>query len=302
MKRYLLLLALLLTSCAQQQVQVPHPVVMSQLMPRYVQVPDGRIEYYRFGHGTPIVLIPGYATDVTSWNQAFLQTLAAQHEVILPNNRYVAGSQMKVKPYQLKEMANDTYAVISALHLKKPAVLGISMGGMIAQQLAILHQNKLGAVVLVNTAIAGDQSVHPAPAVEQQLRNLPTDQMGFYHAAIQLFFPPYSRRSMSVVVLQNRFTPAKYTHINRAAVMPAQKRAIENWGRNNTAAHQLKTLHIPVLILSGTKDIVLPPKNAMILANNIPNARLIYWRQGGHSMLYQFPVKIADTINQFLSK
>lgn len=300
-KLFICSLIVLLTACAAQHVQVKRPVEFAQLMPHYATVNNGRIEYYRFGHGTPLILLAGYGTDVTSWNRPLLNVLAQQHEVILPNNRHVAGTVMQAGSYQMSDLANDNYHLIKALHLHKPAVLGISMGGMIAQQLAIQHQSSLGALILVNTGIAGKQAVHPAPEVEKQLLTLPTTALGFYHSALQLFFPPYSRRAMSISLIKDRFLPARYTTMNRGAVMPEQRRMIQQWAENNEEVKKLQHLHLPVLILSGTADIAIPPGNSMALVRAIPNARLIHWRQGGHGMLHQFPREIGDVINQFLS-
>lgn len=296
----LLSITVLLSACATQHAQVASPVAFKQVQPQYVAVKNGRIEYYHFGHGTPLILIAGYGTDVTSWNVDFLNVLAQKHEVILPNNRDVAGTQIHSGPYTMSDVANDYYHLIQSLHLHQPAVLGISMGGMIAQQLAINHQNSLGALILVNTAIAGKQGVHPSPEVEQALRNLPSTNLGMYNEALKLFYPPASRRAMSVSMIRDRFLPASYTTIDRSLVMPEHKRMVEKWLARDDVAKQLKTLHLPVLVLSGTEDIAIPPGNSLALAKTIPNAHLIHWRQGGHGMLHQFPVAIANAINAFL--
>ncbi len=298
----ILSIATLLCACATQQAQVANPVAFKQIEPQYVAVKGGRIEYYRFGHGTPLILISGYGTDVTSWNRNFLSVLAQQHEVILPNNRNVAGTQIQGANYTMSDVANDDYHLIQALHLTKPAVLGISMGGMITQQLAINHQNSLGAIILVNTAMAGKQGVRPSAQVENELRHLPSTSIGMYNEALKLFYPPASRREMSLSMISDRFIPAHYSSIDRALVMPQHKRMVEQWLANETVANQLQTLRIPVLVLSGTEDIAIPPGNSLALAKTIPTAHLIHWRQGGHGMLHQFPVATANAINAFLSK
>lgn len=299
--RILLALTMLLSACSTQHVQVANPVPFKRVMPQYAAVKGGQIEYYRFGHGTPLILLSGYGTDVTSWNRDLLNVLAQQHEVILPNNRDVAGTQIHTGQYTLSDMANDDYHLIQALHLHKPAVLGVSMGGMIAQQLAINHQKSLGALILVNTAIAGKQGVHPSPEVEYELRHLPQTNLGMYNAALKLFYPPESRRQMSISMIKDRFLPEQYTTINRAKVMPVHKRMVEQWLANNNVATQLKGLHLPVLVLSGTEDITIPPGNSLALAKTIPHAQLVHWRQGGHGMLHQFPVAMANEIDSFLA-
>src|SRR5579871_2255142 len=146
---------------------------LKQVSPQYVTIQNGHLEYYRFGNGSPIVLITGYVTDITSWDRQFLATLAAQHQLIVFNNRNVGGSYVQSNHYASRDLANDTYQLIEKLHLKKPAVLGISMGGMIAQQLAIMYPDKLGQLILINTAIAGTQSIRPNPDTEKIMLNMP---------------------------------------------------------------------------------------------------------------------------------
>ena len=157
-------------------------------------VQQGQIEYYRFGHGSPVVLIPGYATDVTSWNREFLTKLAEKHQFILLNNRNVAGSPIHSNSYRSEDLANDVYLLIKKLDLKKPAVVGISMDGMIAQQLAVLHQKSLVQLILINTSIAGSQAVHPDPVIEKQLRSCQKINLVFMSRQLICFFRHYGGR------------------------------------------------------------------------------------------------------------
>lgn len=273
----------------------------SKLSPHYALTQQGKIEYYRAGSGSPIVLIPGYATDVSSWNREFLATLAQQHQIIVPNNRNVGGTLISSVSYQSKDLANDTYQLIQELGLKKPAVIGISMGGMIAQQLAVLHPNALGHLVLINTSIAGAQAVHPTPVVEKKLYDLSKYKLGFYLSAINLFFPSSWKMQMSYSLIADRFQPKSMTNINSEAVMPQQRQLIMGWLEDNATAKKISKLHLPVLILNGEADIVIPPVNSTILANKIHDARLVRWKDGGHAMIYQFPEEMGSQINEFIA-
>ncbi|MEO8401509.1 MAG: alpha/beta hydrolase [Gammaproteobacteria bacterium] len=273
----------------------------SKLSPHYAVTQQGKIEYYRSGSGSPIVLIPGYATDVSSWNQEFLATLAQHHQIIVPNNRNVSGTHISSASYQSEDLANDTYQLIQELRLEKPAVIGISMGGMIAQQLAVLHPDTLGHLILINTAIAGEQAVHPAPAIEKKLYGLSKYKLGFYISAINLFFPPSWKMEMSYSLIADRFMPQDITTINAGAVMPQQRHLIMDWLDDNETARKISKLHLPVLILNGEADIVIPPINSTILANRIRHAQLVRWKEGGHAMIYQFPEEIGNKINTFIA-
>jgi pimeloyl-ACP methyl ester carboxylesterase len=291
-------LFLLMSACSFHH-QVPAENI-KQLTPHIAKIQQGKIEYYQMGSGSPIVLIPGYATDVTSWNRDFLAVLSQQHRIIVMNNRNVGASSTEARNYAMKDMANDTYFLIKKLGLKKVTVIGISMGGMIAQQLALSHPASLDHLILINTAIAGQQAIMPTPDVEKKLRELPKSKLGFYMSAVDLFFPPTWKARMAISLATDRFQPGRYTEIDAGRVMPEQQRVITQWFADNNAAAKLKNIRLPVLILNGKADIVIPPANSMILAENIPKAKLIRWKDGGHAMIYQYPVEMGRVINDWL--
>lgn len=290
------LLAFILSGC------MPHHVSDAKQEPHYTQVAEGRVEYYRLGHGTPIVLIPGYATDISSWNSQFINKLAQNHQLFLINNRNVGGSTINSSTYQSQDLANDISQFIHNLKLKQPAILGISMGGMIAQQVAVLHPNQVSKLILINTAIAGSQSVHPRPEMEKRLLNIPKNKLGFYLVAVDSFFPSGWKIKMAYKLAANRFQPKNYTEIDLAKILPSQQSLLMDWTKDEKTANQLKKLPMPVLILNGEADQVLPPVNSMILAKTIPNAKLLRWKEGGHAMIYQYPEQLADSIDAFLRK
>lgn len=301
-----LILVLLLSGCSTYSQYKPyHPLSIesqNKLQPHYVAVNHGQLEYYQLGHGSPIVLITGYAMDISSWNRQFLATLAEKHRVIVFNNRNVGKSFIHSIHYEAIDLANDTYQLIQNLHLKKPAVLGISMGGIIAQQLAVIHPDKLGQLILINTVIAGKQAVHPEARTEEKIWNMPTHNVGRFVAGLNLFFPPASRWQMGVALLRDRFQPKTYTEIKPAIVMPQQRRLVMHWVSDDATAKRIAHLALPVLILNGEADSVIPPVNSIILARTIPHSELIRWNEGGHAMIYQYPVNLADAVNAFLNK
>ena len=273
---------------------------LDKLTPYYVSTQKGQIEYYRSGNGTPVILIAGYATDISSWNREFLATLAQHHQIIIPNNRNVGGSKTSSVSYQTDDLANDTYHLIQTLGLKKTTVIGISMGGMIAQKLAVLHPRTISHLILINTAIAGDQAVFPKPEIKEKLLNLSRHKIGVYLTAIDIFFPPKYKMKMAYSLIVDRFQPLKFTEIDYGLVIPKQQKLILNWFDDNITAKKLKKLKIPVLVLNGESDIVIPPVNSDILANNIPHSHLIRWKEGGHAMIYQYPEEIGNEINNFI--
>lgn len=83
--------------------------------------------------------------------------------------------------------------------------------------------------------------------------------------------------------------------------MPQQRQLIERWLDDNATAKKISQLPMPVLVLNGEADIVIPPVNSEILANTIPHAQLVRWKEGGHAMIYQYPVEMGNKINHFIA-
>lgn len=281
----------------------PSPIsttTLKQLTAQFVQLKQGQLEYYQFGQGSPIVLIPGYVTDISSWHCKFLLTLAMHHQVIVFNNRNVGRSSFHSTHYESKDLAEDTYQLIAALHLKKPTIVGISMGGMIAQQLAVTHENKIGPLILMNTLIPGSKAILPNADIKKRLQNVPRNKLARYFSGINLFFPFSWRISMAYSLVVNRFQPKDYEEINLDKVLIAQQNLLTQWTKDEMTANKIKHLKLPVLILNGKLDAVIPPINSVILAKTISGAKLMSIEEGGHAMIYQFPEQIANAINRFL--
>jgi pimeloyl-ACP methyl ester carboxylesterase len=266
-------------------------------------VKHGYLEYYRLGHGSPVVLIPGYITDVSSWDRRFVEALAQQHDVIVLNNRNVGRSSIRSYRYESSDLAEDTYQLIRTLKLHKPAVVGISMGGMIAQHLAVLHSDQLGQLILINTAIAGRQSIKPCLIVREKLWEMPKKtKLQRYLLALELFFPHSWRLPMAYSLAFNRFQPIGYKELNPLTVMKPQQHLLSQWAQDDVTASRLKKVNIPVLILNGQADMVIPPINSIILYRNFTQAQLLRWPEGGHAMIYQYPQPMANAINCFIRK
>lgn len=277
------------------------PPAMKHAKPHYAPVKNGKIEYYSFGKGTPIVLVAGYATDISSWDKDFLAALATKHRLIVMNNRGIGGSKVLSPNYTSRELASDINQLIDDLHLQKTALLGISMGGMIAQQTAALYPDKIDKLILINTAIAGDQSVQPSPTIKQQLLSLSGNKLEFYKVAVKNFFPAKWRLKMAYALIADRYLPQQLSTYDVASVIPLQQQLILDWSHDNQAAGKIANLTMPTLILNGEADVILPPQNSVVLAKTIPHAKLQRWKDGGHAMIFQYPTQLANAVNTFLA-
>jgi len=271
------------------------------LTPHTAMIPGGKIEYYRFGHGTPLVLIAGYFANVKSWNMPFLKALAAEHDVIIFDNRNVGGSVNSSKNYTALDLAEDTNNLLKALNLSHVNIFGISMGGMIAQQFAIIYPTKVDHLILMNTFIAGIQPTFPSKQVQSNLYAQPKGKLKQYIMAVKILFPPQDRYKMFFAFFRNRFNPPAKEVPLSPAVIKQQQSLVLAWMKDKEALEKIRKLKMPVLILSGGSDYIIPYPNTDVLHKEIPDSKLVRFKNGGHVMIYQYPASIAKIINQWLS-
>jgi len=269
-------------------------------IPHYIKTPTGKIEYYTMGHGKPLILIAGYFANVKSWDMTLLKKLAKENEVIVLDNRNVGGSFNSSKNYDTADLSEDVNYLIQSLHFSKINLLGISMGGMIAQQFAINYPNKVDHLILVNTFIAGVQPTLPPKEVQDDLYHPPNGKLKQYFLALRVLFPPEARYKMFFVFMRDRFNPSLKEAPLSSTVIKQQQNLVLNWIKNKNALQKIKQLKIPVLILSGGADAIIPYQNSDVLKKAIPHATMIRWQRGGHAMTFQYPKEMAKVINEWI--
>jgi pimeloyl-ACP methyl ester carboxylesterase len=256
--------------------------------------------YRRFGKaGTAPLLFLGYFnSNMDAWDPAVTNSLAADHEVILFDNAGVGASGGET-PDTVVEMAHHCVAFCRALGLKAIHVVGFSLGGMIAQQLALDQPHLVQRLILLGTGPRGGEGMtFTELSPEEQ-----SDPVAFLLGA---FFSPseasqaagreYMKRLQSRN--ENRDLPVSR---NSAA---AQLAAIREWGTVPPTGRYatLKNVTHPALIVHGNKDVVVAPINALILAEHLPNAQLIVYSDSSHGAQYQHAKVFLEHVKLFLSE
>jgi pimeloyl-ACP methyl ester carboxylesterase len=127
---------------------------------------EGNVGYREVGAGSPVLLVMGFSGSMDFWAPSFVDALAARHTVIVFDNAGVGGTAALPGTLTIPGMAEQTSALISALDLRQTAVLGWSMGGMIAQALAVLHPRQVSQLILASTQAGTGESL-PIPAAAQ---------------------------------------------------------------------------------------------------------------------------------------
>jgi pimeloyl-ACP methyl ester carboxylesterase len=261
-----------------------------------LQVDGAQIAYRRIGNGRPLMVLNGFAATSADWDPSFLDRLASSNEVVLVDNRGIGRSTDNGRPFDIAQLADDATRVVEALGIERTNLLGWSMGGFIALTLALQHPWRIDKLILLSTEPGGaDADLAPAEVWSQLI-----DMSGTPHEQarrlLSLLFPRAVAESIyrefGDIVAQAR-AQLSPDLVNR------QVAAIEAWHRVGIG-NRLREMNVPVLIATGTADVVVPPSNALRLVNAIPGAWLAQFDGGGHAFMAQYPRPLADLINNFL--
>lgn len=253
--------------------------------------------YYReYGEGDPLLLIMGLSANVDWWDPTFLGLLAERYHVVAFDNRGAGRSSKPEGPYTIPQMAADAAGLMDRLGWPSAHVLGMSMGGMIAQELTLMYPERVRKLVLVVTTCGGREQVLAAPEVYGIL-NMPKEGISpevVAKGTLQLLFPKaFIKENPEIIdrVLQD---------LLRAPIPPRcfeyQLTAVSRW----SCFSRLKEIDKETLIITGSEDILIPPENSRILAQAIPRSRLVEYQGGGHGLITQFPREVAEEVRKFL--
>jgi pimeloyl-ACP methyl ester carboxylesterase len=231
------------------------------------------------------------------WDPAVTNSLAADHEVILFDNAGVGASGGET-PYTVTQMIPQCLAFCRALGLKAIHVVGFSLGGMIAQQLALDHPDLVQRLILLGTAPRGGEGLtFTELSAEEQ-----ADPVAFLLGA---FFSPSDASQAAGRQYMKRLesrTKDRDLPVSRNSAV-AQLAAIREWGiipASGRYATLQKITH-PTLIVHGNKDVVVGPLNALILAEQLPNAQLIVYSDSSHGAHYQHARTFLQHVKLFLT-
>jgi pimeloyl-ACP methyl ester carboxylesterase len=257
----------------------------------------GPIGYYRFGRGSPILLVTGFRATLSEWNAEFLSELAKRHEVIVFDNRGIGRSIPEASNFSLRDMAADTLALIEALKLRRPTLVGWSMGGVIVQQIAIGYPRAVGRIVLMSTLAPGKSGIPVPPRIETILSGAPGVTL---NDVMSVLFPAASLSAAERCFRSEMYEPGDYrSPVISNAVTKEQSALMKAWSRDQSAARSLPTVRIKTLILSGSDDDVVSLKNSEALRRLLPNARMVIVKRAGHAMMYQYPVALSRKVGAF---
>ena len=258
-----------------------------------VRTTDGTVAYRELGSGPALLLINGADASMDGWPPSFVDALAAHHEVVVFDNAGVGRTSAVAAPASLSvtAMASQTSALISALALRRPAVLGWSMGGMIAQALAISHPAQVSRLILAATAVGTGKAV-PLPPY--------STVSGLSPAQVAAeAFPKNQAAAASAYLNAIQQYPGSYEV--SAAAFHSQYLAAERWlAGQDAAGHLAGDIHVPTLVAGGTLDQFIVVANARQLAGSVPGAKLLLFPDAGHAFLFQDAATFTRDVETFI--
>jgi pimeloyl-ACP methyl ester carboxylesterase len=286
-----------LSACGSPSSPAPVPAGTPAIAAAPVQVVQATlgddVGYRIIGSGPPLVLIMGYAGTMETWDHQFVDTLAQHNRVVIFDNSGIGSTQALPGTLTIDAMADQTSALISALSLGRPDVLGWSMGGMIAQALAVRHPAQVRRLVLCATFPGVGTDIPPQA-------NINALTSGNGQAALAQLYPADQAMAADAFVAATSTYPAAAPA--SAATIAAQGKASLEWFHGTDPAGLLTSgIDVPTLIADGTADRLDPVANDDTLARTIPGARLVLYPDAGHAFLFQEGATFAFLVESFLA-
>ncbi len=233
----------------------------------------------------PLILLHHLTAVLDDWDPKVVDGLAAEHYVIVFDNRGVGGSGGST-PASVADMASDAAAFIRALGFKKVDLLGFSLGGFVAQAVAHEHPGLVRKIILAGTGPEGGEGIANIGAVLQD--GLGKAGATGKHPKHFLFFSQTKNGQAAADAFLARLNERQDGRDKPVSneTIGAQLAAIQAWGTDKT--FKLGAIQHPVLVANGDNDIMAPTINSFELARHLPNAELSIFPDAGHGGIFQY--------------
>jgi pimeloyl-ACP methyl ester carboxylesterase len=253
------------------------------------------IYYELHGKGEPLALFMGLGGNIAMWDAELIEALGERFEVLIFDNRGTGLSDKPSMEYTIELFADDSAALLAALGIESAHILGASMGGMTAQEFALKYPHACRKLILCCTLPGGDNIVPPtseAFSILTSVKDLPPDE---------------GTRAMRPAAFTRKFIETHWDwleeKLKKETQYPTPPFAFERHLRaamTFDAYDRLPRISCPTLIMAGTEDILIPAKNAEILAERIPDSKLVLFDNSAHGFMSERRDDCVRAIFDFL--
>ncbi|MFX0059135.1 MAG: alpha/beta fold hydrolase [Candidatus Hodarchaeota archaeon] len=264
-------------------------------MPK-VKIDNVNLYYEIHGDGFPLVMIQGLSENIYWWDTPMIEELSKHFKTVIFDNRGVGRSDDLNGDVTIEIMAADVLGLMDALEIPQAHILGHSMGGMIAQELALKFPEHVKKLILCSTSCGGSKAEMPSVNTQRLLGKLSRKahtrdliEEGMPHIFTKKFMdenPQFIEKKVDDILM----IPTGST------TFKAQMAA---WMRYNSC-RKLKSINIATLIVHGKQDILVPPSNARLLVEKVPNAEVVYFDSNAHLIHSEEPDKFIEVLLKFL--
>jgi len=257
-----------------------------------------KIHYNEAGEGPPLLLIMGYGMPGDAWLGSL--PFMSDFRAIYYDNRGTGQSAAPPGPYTIPQMADDAAGLLDHLGIPSAYVYGMSMGGMIAQELVLRYPGKVRSLVLGCTLCGGEHSTMGDPQIIESLIDVvgsmgKGDPAAWVDRQLPLLFTPEwiaaNPAIRDIFLMMAPMLPPTPPETAQHAMA-----GLFGW----TTYDRLPQIKAPTLVIHGDRDVLIPVENAHVLASRIPGARLHIVEGAGHGYPAQDPVGVHQMVTDFL--
>ena len=264
---------------------------------KIAKLPIATIAYRTLGNGPIALLLPAAYMTMYNWDPEFLQKLSKDFKVVICDYPDIGRSVLNHGDFSVINLSNAFSEFIRSLTHESITLVGYSLGGRIAQKLAIKHPDQIKNLVLIATDVGSSRSKKPETQISDVLAQIVQDPTKREALLLALMFPP-----KALALLANKLhaifqTAALIEEISNS-MCQLENQLSESWYQGTGTYGQLNEIEAKTLVISGEQDRIVDRQNSLLLINGIPGAKGLEFSDAGHGVIYQHPDSIAEAISE----